>query len=94
MGTDSTDAAWLSAHGLAGHPFPHILIRDEFTCQLCGDRRNLEVHHIEPRARGGGDGESNLVTLCRACHDVMHGVHWHSCDCPSREDRSYRRGDE
>ena len=27
-----------------------------------------EVDHIVNKARGGGDGEANLQTICRACH--------------------------
>jgi 5-methylcytosine-specific restriction protein A len=29
---------------------------------------SLEVHHIIPRAEGGGDHPGNLKTLCSACH--------------------------
>jgi 5-methylcytosine-specific restriction endonuclease McrA len=29
---------------------------------------SLEVHHIIPRAEGGGDHPGNLKTLCPACH--------------------------
>jgi 5-methylcytosine-specific restriction protein A len=29
---------------------------------------SLEVHHIVPRSRGGGDHPGNLKTLCPACH--------------------------
>ena len=54
-----------SVHGLDEYPYLHILERDGFTCQLCGKRRNLEVHHICPRARGGDDAEANLVAQLR-----------------------------
>jgi 5-methylcytosine-specific restriction endonuclease McrA len=30
----------------------------------------LEVHHILPRSEGGADEDSNLITLCCACHDL------------------------
>lgn len=49
-----------------------ILRRDNLTCQICGhkkQRKNLEVHHIIPRAKGGTDSIENLVTLCKHCHD-------------------------
>src|SRR5258708_34981357 len=45
--------------------------RDNFTCQICGSKKNLIVHHY--------DGDrlnnilSNLVTLCRECHPTVHG---------------------
>ena len=54
------------------HPYQHILERDGYTCQLCGSRRSLQVHHIRLRSRGGGDEDWNLVTLCRNCHAQMH----------------------
>lgn len=49
-----------------------ILKRDCHTCQNCGKRKqkkNLEVHHIIPRSKGGTDDPTNLVTLCVRCHD-------------------------
>lgn len=49
-----------------------ILRRDNFTCQVCGHKKrrvNLEVHHIIPRARGGTDDPTNLITVCKPCHD-------------------------
>lgn len=45
-----------------------ILERDRYTCQHCGDKDNLEVHHIQPRHERGTDNPSNLVTLCENCH--------------------------
>lgn len=51
----------------------NILERDEFKCQLCGKRKraqsDLEVHHVEPKAFGGTDDPTNLITLCKHCHD-------------------------
>src|SRR5437588_12729678 len=49
--------------------------RDVYTCQQCKwkckDRR-LEVHHIVFRSQQGSDEETNLVTLCKTCHDALH----------------------
>lgn len=48
-----------------------IRVRDGFRCRLCGDHRNLETHHVEPRSRAGKavrDSEKNLITLCASCH--------------------------
>ncbi|MHC9538633.1 MAG: HNH endonuclease [Vulcanimicrobiota bacterium] len=44
-----------------------ILKRDRFLCQVpgCRCRRNLEVHHIVWRSKGGCDEHWNLLTLCR-----------------------------
>ena len=49
-----------------------ILWRDEFTCQLCGSHRQLQIHHICPRSKGGDNSEGNLLTLCRDCHTAVH----------------------
>lgn len=32
----------------------------------------LDVHHIVPRGVGGSNRFSNLVLLCRQCHDAVH----------------------
>ncbi len=47
-----------------------ILERDGYRCLApgCGARRNLEVHHIVYRSRGGSNAPANLVTLCHAHH--------------------------
>ncbi|GAA0406297.1 hypothetical protein GCM10010357_29090 [Streptomyces luteireticuli] len=45
-----------------------VLARDRFTCQRCGARRELEVDHLVPVARGGTWELSNLWVLCRDCH--------------------------
>ncbi|MGK5496380.1 HNH endonuclease [Streptomyces sp. URMC 125] len=45
-----------------------VLARDRFTCQRCGSRKELEVDHIVPVARGGSWEDDNLWTLCRPCH--------------------------
>lgn len=42
--------------------------RDNFTCQLCGSRSHLEVHHKIPESKGGTLDESNLTTLCCSCN--------------------------
>jgi hypothetical protein len=50
-----------------------IVARDGYLCQVpgCTSRRNLEVHHIRFRSRGGNDDPSNLITLCHAHHRHM-----------------------
>ena len=49
-----------------------ILERDGWRCQECGSLQELEVHHMKFRSHGGSDVESNLVTLCHACHHRWH----------------------
>jgi RNA-directed DNA polymerase len=46
----------------------HILERDKYTCQHCGHKQNLEVHHILSRREQGTDDPANLITLCEDCH--------------------------
>jgi len=52
-----------------------VLARDGHRCQAPGCRatRFLEVHHREPRRRGGRNSAANLITLCAACHRLLHG---------------------
>lgn len=49
-----------------------VLNRDGWTCQLCGSRRDLQVHHLRFRSQGGDDTPTNLLTLCRRCHAELH----------------------
>lgn len=48
------------------------LKRDNYTCQDCGSKEHLIVHHKLPREDGGADHESNLKTLCQPCHYQAH----------------------
>jgi len=48
------------------------LVRDKFRCRVCGAQTKLQCHHIRPRAKGGTDKLSNLMTLCDLCHDRHH----------------------
>ncbi len=51
-----------------------ILKRDHHRCASCGRSPathpglSLQIDHIVPVSRGGGDQESNLRTLCSACN--------------------------
>jgi len=49
-----------------------ILERDGWRCQKCGSSRNLDVHHVRGRSALGDDAETNLITLCRECHQILH----------------------
>lgn len=59
-------------------PFPPglkdaVMELDGRRCRFCGGLRNLIVHHILYRSRGGGHTEMNLITLCGdPCHDTVH----------------------
>ncbi len=48
-----------------------VLKRAHFRCELCGisaDQKALEVDHILPRNKGGGDEAINLQALCYSCN--------------------------
>jgi len=56
-------------------------IRDQYVkthpfCEECFKRGILvpvdEVHHIVPVSRGGTNNPSNLMSLCKSCHNKIH----------------------
>jgi len=51
----------------------YVLWRDGYKCQGKRGCKNkiLNVHHIESR-KIGGDSPSNLITLCKDCHNNYH----------------------
>jgi HNH endonuclease len=52
-----------------------VLTRDSYMCQHCKGKskdQRLEVHHIVFRRENGSDEETNLLTLCKTCHDDLH----------------------
>lgn len=50
----------------------YALVRDGRRCRICGESRAVDVHHITPRAQGGSDDASNLITLCPTHHALQH----------------------
>jgi len=65
-------------------PDDPVLVRDGWRCAApgCSSRRNLEVHHVVYRSRGGGDEEWNRVCLCRFHH--QRGEHGGLARCTGR----------
>lgn len=55
-------------------------------CVACGDRGNLNRHHLLPRSLGGPDTDDNLITLCGACHAKAHQsrANWRHSELTSR----------
>ena len=51
-----------------------VLKRDDYKCQICYSKKKLIVHHVFPWARYKAFRftESNLTTLCMACHKKIH----------------------
>lgn len=48
-----------------------VLERDGFRCLFCGKaapETELEIDHLQPRSKGGGDELENLATACRDCN--------------------------
>lgn len=67
----SSGESWGSGRG--GRPWRRkresILIRDNYTCSVCGlTTKDLEVDHIVNVAQGGNDEDSNLQAICIPCH--------------------------
>lgn len=51
-----------------------VLNRDNYTCQLCGSKNDLEVHHIKPYAKYPclRVSVNNGITYCKQCHKAIH----------------------
>ena len=51
-----------------------VFIRDNYTCQHCGDKKEIQAHHIEEWAKCEEKRFelSNGVTLCIVCHGKVH----------------------
>ena len=49
-----------------------ILERDNYTCVECGEKNDLNIHHIIHRKNGGKNNPENLQTLCAKCHTEKH----------------------
>lgn len=52
-----------------------ILYRDNHTCQQCGSQTRLQVHHLTYEHHGEEHlYPEDLITLCRSCHEEVHGL--------------------
>jgi len=52
-----------------------VFLRDGGGCIECKSplsSADAHIHHLIPRAFGGGDREDNLITLCDGCHANKH----------------------
>lgn len=50
----------------------HALWKADYQCELCGNRHELQVHHKHYPPRGE-ETASDLVVLCKWCHEAMNG---------------------
>lgn len=49
-----------------------VLIRDNFKCSLCGNMRNLQVHHLNYNHFMNEENHlEDLMTLCNECHEKI-----------------------
>jgi len=51
----------------------HVKLRDNFTCQYCGNtfsKKSLTVDHVKPKCKGGKTSFNNLVAACKACNQT------------------------
>lgn len=46
----------------------NVFKRDGYTCQYCGDKNELTIDHLIPKAKGGKTIWNNLVTACKKCN--------------------------
>ena len=46
----------------------NVFLRDKFTCQYCGDHKNLTFDHLVPKSKGGMTSWENVVTACTCCN--------------------------
>lgn len=48
-----------------------VFRRDGFRCVVCGEEKNLNVHHLTYENLGA-EKVSDMITLCRTCHQGIH----------------------
>ena len=41
-------------------------------CVVCGEDKVIHQHHFVPKSLGGGDEETNMLTLCPTHHYLLH----------------------
>lgn len=49
------------------------LQRSDHSCQLCKNAKNLHVHHNTYKRRGA-ELPSDLIVLCKGCHEKFHDI--------------------
>ena len=57
----------------------NVFLRDKFTCQYCGDKKNLTFDHLLPKSKGGLTDWENVVTACSACNVQKGGKLYKNC---------------
>ena len=57
----------------------NVFLRDKFTCQYCGDVKNLTFDHLLPKSKGGLTDWENVVTACSTCNVQKGGKLYKNC---------------
>ena len=54
-----------------------VYARDNYTCQVCGSKTNLQAHHIESynSCVEKRSDVTNGITLCKNCHQNFHSIY-------------------
>jgi len=56
-----------------------VLERDRHRCRWCGRVGvGVDPHHIRYRRGAVDDTLDNLISLCRRCHELVHGLDRHN----------------
>ena len=58
----------------------NVFLRDKFTCQYCGDKKDLTFDHLLPKSKGGLTDWNNVVTACSNCNVKKGGKLYEHCD--------------
>jgi len=44
---------------------------DYIDCEVCS-KNAIDLHHIKFKSQGGTDNVTNIIALCRECHEKAH----------------------
>lgn len=67
--TNGEGQSWSSAHHSA-REIEYLINGREKVCEVCGSTRNVDIHHKDGNHQN--NDESNLMLVCRSCHNKIH----------------------
>ena len=73
------------------------IIKERGECELCGEKKRLEVHHLRYRYKSGKsilgrERETDLVVLCWYCHNRLHEVYGRGASFGKEEIEKFKNG--
>lgn len=76
----SSERSRLASTNLYGEWREKVLVRDDFTCQKCGNKNEINTHHIIPYKLNKeiALNPDNGITLCNSCHRKYHSIYGHN----------------